>query len=72
MKTTTQIEIDCEATKHNMRMIRLSVYSRERGIPEQTLRKVISGTYGPSRGEKYYRVVEILRDDGFLVEKKAA
>ena len=62
------MQIDFKATRHNMRMIRLSVYAEERGIAEPTLRRILADNYGPHRGEKYQAVIDTLRRDGFLVE----
>lgn len=62
------MKIDFEATRHNMRLLRIGRYAAERGIPIGTLTRILAGNYGDFKGPKYHRVLDILRADGYLVE----
>lgn len=71
--TQTRIDpatIDWPATKHALRLYKLSALSRDMDEVHGTMSLILLGKY-PSNGLVFQRVVRKLRDRGFLVLKQS-
>ena len=62
-------EVDWVATKHNIRLFKMSLLSKEFGENAGTMSRILRGDY-PIRGEVLDRVINKLQQHGHLVMKK--
>lgn len=62
------MQIDFTATREKMRLVRITRWSQVKGLPDATVRRVLSGKYPHPDGPQFKAVIDAIRQDGFLVE----
>lgn len=64
------MKINFPATRERMKLVRIGAWCKVHGLPVGTVTRILSGNYPGQMGPKALRVVEALREDGYLVTEE--
>lgn len=52
-----------------MALLKIGAWARFHDLEESTVRRILGGNYPYDKGDIYAKVIQALRDDGYLVEE---